>query len=82
MLLPEKHVSLAESILGLGGVVLAGLEKPRSVDQIYQIVISAREDGTLPAYHDFDSMLLAIVFLYSIGVVEATPPGTVSRCAS
>jgi len=82
MLLPEKHISLAESILGLGSFVLGHLDRPRTVDQIYQRVIAAREDGTLPAFHDFDAVLLAIVFLFSVQAVEGNSTGAVSRCDS
>jgi hypothetical protein len=80
MLLPEKHISLAESILGLGGFILGHLDRPRTVDQIYQRVQAGREDGTLPAFHDFDAVLVAIVFLFSIRAVKANSTGAVSRC--
>jgi hypothetical protein len=82
MLLPDKHVTLAESILGLGGVVLGLLDRPRTADQLYQSVKDAREDKSLPAFHDLDSVLLAILFLYSIGTVEVTDSGAVRRCVS
>jgi len=82
MLLPEKHVSLAESILGLGSVVLSSLQGPRSVDQIYQHVLAARADGKLAGYHDFDSVVLAIIFLHAVGAVDANSSGVVTRCAS
>jgi hypothetical protein len=81
MLLPDKHVTLAESILGLGAFVLQQLDRPRSVDQIYQRMIKAREDRTFPAFHDFDSLILAISFLYAIGAIESNPSGVI-RCAS
>lgn len=82
MLLPDKHITLAESILGLGAFLLGLLDRPRSVDHLYQRVKEAREDHSLPAYHDLDSVLLALGFLYAIGVVEATDTGGVRRCAS
>lgn len=82
MLLPEKHISLAESILGLGAFVLDHLDRPRTVDQIYQRVVAARDDGRLPAFHDFDAVLLAVVFLFSIQVVQVNSIGVVSRCDS
>lgn len=82
MLLPEKHISLAESILGLGAIILDHLDRPRSVDQLYQAILEDRENGTLPAFHDFDAVILAVVFLFSIGAVEANSSGVVSRCVS
>jgi hypothetical protein len=83
MLLPDKHITLAESILGLGSFVLGELlERPQSVDRLYKTVSEASESPTLPAYHDFDALLLAILFLYSIGIVEATENGGLKLCAS
>jgi hypothetical protein len=82
MLLPEKHITLAESILGLGGFVLSVLDRPKTADQIYQRAKEAREDKSLPAFHDLDSIILAMLFLYLIGAIEATDSGAVRRCVS
>jgi hypothetical protein len=82
MLLPDKHITLAESILGLGGFIISLLDRPRTVDQIYQRVKDSRDDRSLPAFHDLDSVVLAVLFLYSIGAVESTESGAVSRCVS
>ena len=82
MLLPEKHITLAESILGLGAFVLSELETPQSVDRLYERLVKAAETPVLPAYHDFDALLLSILFLYSIGAVELGVNGGLQRCAS
>jgi len=81
MLLPSKHVNLAESLLGLGGYLLDQLREPKSVDQLYEIVRRARETQQLPAYHDLDSVVLALVLLYSLNAIEANSDGDVVRCA-
>jgi hypothetical protein len=82
MLLPNKHISVAESLLGFGAVVLSHLDQPKSVDSLYSLVKSDMARGTLPAYHDFDSLMLTVLFLYSIGAVKLTRSGGVKRCAS
>lgn len=82
MLLPDKHITLAESILGLGAFILEVLDKPRSIDRVYDRVSGAAETPDLPAYHDFDAFLLAVLFLYSIDAVELTDEGGLQRCAS
>ncbi|MCH8823866.1 MAG: hypothetical protein IH984_10200 [Planctomycetes bacterium] len=82
MLLPEKHICLAESILGLGAFIIEQLDRARSVDQLHDRVSEACEGPELPAYHDFDSILLAVLFLFSIGAVEMTNTGSIRRCAS
>ena len=82
MLLPDKHISLAESLVGLGGFLLAQLDRPVSVDELHKRVIGAERIGALPAYHDFDAVLLAVLFLYAIAAVELTADGDVRRCVS
>ena len=82
MLLPDKHISLAESILGLGAFLLGELSAPTSVDKLYQRVCKAREAQELPAYHDFDAVMLALTFLFVVGLIEQTDTGGVQRCAS
>ncbi len=82
MLLPDKHISVAESILGLGAFILSQLERPRSVDQLHNLVLEANGTNQLPAYHDVDSVSLSILFLYTIGAVEMTTSGDICRCVS
>lgn len=82
MLLPDKHVSLAESVLGLGAFVLGILEEPMTPDKIHSRVLAATEGGSLPARHGYDSVTLALLFLYSVDAVEMTEDGGVRRCAS
>ena len=81
MLLPDKHISVAESVLGLGAFVLDQLGSAQSVDRLFECVDAAKETESLPAYHDFDSVTLALLFLYSIGAIELTESGMIRRCA-
>lgn len=82
MLLPDKHISLAESMLGLGAFILAQLDRPRSMDALHNLVTQASETDELPAFHNFESVTLAVLFLYMIGAVEMTRTGNIRRCAS
>ena len=82
MLLPDKHISLAESLLGIGAFVLGQLDVPRSMDDIYNRVKRANESEELPAFHNFESVTLAVLFLYMVGAVEMTNSGDVRRCVS
>jgi hypothetical protein len=83
MLLPDKHITLAESILGLGAFILGELlERPQSLDRLYEKVSRASEGPTLPAYHDFDGLVLAILFLYSIGAIDLNENGGLQLCVS
>jgi ABC-three component (ABC-3C) system Middle Component 6 len=82
MLLPDKHITLAESLLGLGSFVLSELRTPKSVDQLFDRLQHVRETPKLPAFHDIDSLLLAVVFLYIIGAIALTENGDLLQCAS
>ncbi len=82
MLLPDKHITLAESLFGLGAFILQHLDRPKTMDQLYQKMQGARDDGSFPAFHDFDSLVLAISFLYAVGAVEADQIGVLRKCAS
>lgn len=80
MLVPDKHIMLAESLVGLGGVVLEKLSQPRSLDNLYKSIRQDIDRGALPVHHDFDSVVLAVLFLYAIGAVADTPGGSIKRC--
>jgi hypothetical protein len=82
MLLPEKHITLAESILGLGALLLEMLDRPRTLDYLFKQVRNMREKEEINAFHDFDSITLAVLFLHATGVVEGTETGAIRRCAS
>ena len=82
MLLPDKHVSLGESTLGLGAFVLDVLRQPMSPDEIHARVMMAFQSGELPARHDFDGVVRSILFLYALGAVDVTETGDVHRCVS
>jgi hypothetical protein len=69
MLIPAKHITFSESLLGLGSYVLSALNTPQTLDEIwikYQEDISHDEDSFK---HSFDNLTLTIIFLYSIGKV-------------
>ena len=80
MILPSKHIRLSESLLGVGGFVIAQCVKPRTVDSLWYALGEAYDSGQFPAYHTFDNLVLAISFLYSIGAVEMTDDGRLQQC--
>ena len=82
MLLPEKHITLAESTLGLGALLIDMLDKPRTLDYLFKQTRGMRETGEINAFHDFDSITIAVLFLYATGIVENTETGAIRRCGS
>ncbi len=79
MLMPDKHIRFAESLLGLGAFVIDALETPKSLDTLWQALREAIESGRLPARHGFDQLVLAVDMLYSIGAVRLASNGLLER---
>jgi len=80
MLLPDKHIKLSESIIGFGSFVLETLSCPRTIDELwdkYQIAVQTKK---YPAIHRFDNLILAVCFLYSIGVLKLGSNGKLEKC--
>jgi hypothetical protein len=80
MILPSKHISLAESLIGLGGVLLEILMKqPCSLDSLWQEYSKINNKESYPAYHSFDNVILAVNLLYMIGAVTINTEGKLCR---
>jgi len=82
MLLPDKHIRLSESILGLGAFVLEHLDEPTTIDSLWHALQEANENESFPARHGIDNLVLAAVFLYSVGIVSDSADGTLVQCDS
>ena len=82
MLLPDKHIRFAESLLGLGAFVLEELERPKSLDALWAALRNHMEKQRMPATHTFDNLVLAVDVLFAIGAVTLNPDGRLNRCTS
>ncbi len=81
MLMPNKHISFSESLLGFGSYLLQELkDSPKSVDALWALYRSDLELERYSVKHSFDTFLLTVVFLYSIGVVKETEEGVIELC--
>jgi hypothetical protein len=80
MLLPDKHIKMSESLLGLGSFLLSILRKPMTVDTMWFEYSKAREDGTYPAYHTFENVVLALDVLFALGVISTQKNGLIEKC--
>lgn len=82
MLMPDKHIRFAESLIGLGSFVLELLNEPRTIDELWVLFGRHRTSGKYPAPHSFENLVLAVGVLYAIGAVsEDEQSGVLSRCA-
>lgn len=77
MLLPDKHISFAESLLGFGSFLLSKLVAPMTVDQLWRVY--ERESHNYPAYQNFDNMILTLNTLYAIGALHTNEYGELVR---
>jgi hypothetical protein len=79
MILPSKHISLSESLLGLGGIVLQIImRKPCSLEYIWQEYSKINNNREIfPAYHSFDNVVLAVDLLFMIGAININSEGEI-----
>jgi hypothetical protein len=74
MLLPDKHISFAESLLGLGCFVLENAKDATTVDNLWRTFEKIR-GVAYPAFHSFDNLVLAIDVLYALGAIDLNDEG-------
>lgn len=70
MILPKKHIRLAESTLGLGAIILSFLNKPKAIDELWTEYQKMYVLGDFPAYHTYDNFTLTLDFLYMLGAIK------------
>ena len=80
MLLPTKHLRLDESILGLGASLLELLNDGATVDCVFDAYSRTLAVGSGNVSVDPAKLLLALDWLFMLGVIEPTPGGGVRRC--
>lgn len=75
--LPEKHVRLSESVIGLGAIVLRILEQePKSLDSIWSDVqMDSAVKRSIHGAITLDAVVLALDFLFAIGAIHLDKDG-------
>jgi len=64
MILPTKHISLNQSLIGLGALLLKKLDRPRTVSGLWRKVRLVPEVGT------FQRFVISLDFLYALGLIQ------------
>ena len=80
MLLPDKHIRIAESLIGVGGYILDALKTSRTIDELWKDFEKINNSDAFPAYHSFENLILSVDFLFSIGAVNEDSQGNLFRC--
>ena len=66
MILPTKHLSPGQSLIGVAAQLLEQLRQPLTVNELWGLVRSRESVGT------FDRFVLALDLLFLMGTVELT----------
>ena len=77
MILPKKQIKLSESLFALGAVILSNIKRHTPLDQIWEKV-SFQKD--LKVKFTFDSFILTLDYLYTIGSIDIDEKGDIFRC--
>jgi hypothetical protein len=64
MILPDKHLEVNRSLLGVGAIILQHLNRPRSVTTLWKLVNEIPEVGT------FEKFSLTLAFLYAVEAID------------
>ena len=70
MILPDKHLSGARSLFGVGGEILAQLQRPAEVSDLWNAFQAARVSFEKSEPVSFDWFVTALTFLYTVGAVH------------
>ncbi|GAB4383792.1 MAG: hypothetical protein Kow00121_46250 [Elainellaceae cyanobacterium] len=73
MILPTKHISTRNSLLGVGATILEHLNYPRTVTSLWNAV------SKLPEVATFERFVLTLDILYMIGAIEMQE-GLLRKC--
>ncbi len=64
MILPSKHISAEQTLLGVGAILIIELDRPQTVTSLWERTRKAAEVG------NFERFVLALDMLYIIGAIE------------
>ena len=64
MILPDKHISIGNSLLGVGSIIIGHLNKPRTVTSLWEDL------SKIPEVATFERFILVLDLLYMIGAIE------------
>jgi len=79
MILPSKHVKIAESLFGLGGIIMNILNKPKDLDNIWAEFERLNNTDFFPAYHNYDNFILAIDLLFLLNLIKLNELGEITN---
>lgn len=79
MILPNKHITVSESLLGFGAILLNHIRSSIHVDDLWVKFESLDQDTGFAAPQSFDNFILTLDLLFMIGLIELESDGKVRR---
>ena len=64
MILPSKHISQDQALIGIGAILLKEVDQPQTVTSLWEAVREKRTVGT------FERFVLALDMLHIVGAVN------------
>jgi hypothetical protein len=64
MILPTKHISVRNSLLGVGAIIIEHLDRPRTVASLWSDL------SVIPEVATFERFVLVLDLLFIIGAIE------------
>lgn len=75
MILPEKHIKIAESLIGVGAFIINLLSQPQTIEKLWISFEGINNTSELPANHSYDNFFLAVMYLFTIGTIDTNEKG-------
>jgi hypothetical protein len=79
MILPTKHTTIEQSLIGFGGYILKIVDEYNTIDLLWQKYQTDFRSQVYPVKHTFDNLILTLTFLYIIGAINETQ-GELKKC--
>lgn len=70
MILPGKHLRQDRALLGIGAEILARLDEPRTVSELWEAVRQQYDQTLAASPLSFDWFVLSLGFLFTISAVD------------
>lgn len=75
MILPRKQLSMSESLFGFGGFILQQLNKPLTVDDLWEYYKDSYSNKKYPVKFSFDQFIMTLDYLFIIGAIRKNEGG-------
>lgn len=81
MILPKKHLSLDESLLGFGAYLLDNIGKKSNIDRLWRSYLNDYKNNIYSVKFTFDQYIITIDYLFAINAIEINQKGELRLCS-